>query len=106
MRETCTSGCVYEGNGREVNPLAASALEDVQNQPDDRGVAIDEVGIATCATRSASPAATATRSRTVATVAMNVDLAADVKGTHMSRFVEVLERATDVVDRAACAACR
>jgi GTP cyclohydrolase I len=74
-----------------VNPVAISELQDVQSQADGRGVPIDEVGIAglRLPIRVAGPEGTA--QPTVAVIAMNVELDATVKGTHMSRFVEVLE---------------
>ncbi len=65
-------------------------LEDVQNRPDDRGLPIDEVGI----TGIRYPVTVCDRDQgkqpTIADVSMSVDLRADVKGTHMSRFIEVL----------------
>jgi len=73
-----------------MTPLEAVALQDVQALGDDRDIAIDAVGIAglrypiTIADREGHA------QRTVATVDMDVDLGAHVKGTHMSRFVEVL----------------
>ena len=65
-------------------------LSDTQSQSDDRRIAIDRVGV-----RSLRfPLAIADREQhaqhTVATVAMSVDLPHQYKGTHMSRFVEVL----------------
>lgn len=65
-------------------------LTDTQSQHDDRCIAIDRVGV-----RSLKfPLAIADREQhaqhTVATVAMAVDLPQQYKGTHMSRFVQVL----------------
>ena len=65
----------------------APALEDVQNQADDRGIAIDEVGISGLRMPVDVVGRDGARQATVATVEMAVDLPADVKGTHMSRFV-------------------
>jgi GTP cyclohydrolase IB len=65
-------------------------LEDVQNRPDDRQLPIDEVGI----TGIRYPVAVWDREYgkqdTIAEVSMSVDLRAEVKGAHLSRFVEVL----------------
>ena len=84
-----------------MNPLAVSELQDVQNQPDHRGVPIDEVGIAglRLPIRVAGPGGTA--QPTVASIAMNVELDAGTKGTHMSRFVEVLSSQNVAFDGAA-----
>jgi GTP cyclohydrolase FolE2 len=87
-----------------VNPLAAVPLEDVQAQFDSRAVAIDEVGI--CDLRL--PVRVAGRDggaqATVATASAHVALAADVRGTHMSRFVQGLGDHLAVVDPRACGA--
>jgi GTP cyclohydrolase IB len=65
-------------------------LTDTQSQHDDRCIAIDRVGV-----RSLKfPLAITDREKhpqhTVATVSMAVDLPQHYKGTHMSRFVQVL----------------
>jgi GTP cyclohydrolase I len=80
-----------------VTSLASLPLNDVQALFDDRQLPIEEVGIADLR----YPLLVKDRSNqaqpTVATVAMDVDLPANVKGTHMSRFVEVLDsHATEV----------
>ena len=74
-----------------MNPLAALPLQDVQALPDDRDLPIDEVGIDELRYPVLVAGRGGERQQTVATVAMNVDLAAEVKGTHMSRFVETLD---------------
>jgi GTP cyclohydrolase I len=51
-------------------------LPDVQSETDSRGLSIDSV----------------------ATFSMTVGLSADTKGTHMSRFVELLEAQTEALD--------
>ncbi len=65
-------------------------LTDTQAQRDDRRIPIDRVGVRGLR----FPLAIADREQhpqhTVATVAMSVDLPHHYKGTHMSRFVEVL----------------
>ena len=65
-------------------------LADIQAGRDDRNLRVDEVGI----TGIRYPVAVADRERgkqdTIAEVSMSVDLPPDVKGAHLSRFVEVL----------------
>lgn len=85
-----------------MNPLATTSLEDVQGQSDIRGVHIDEVGI--CDVRY--PIEVAGRrgvQSTVATVHATVALAADTRGTHMSRFVESLAERNGPLDAQSCA---
>lgn len=72
-------------------------LEDVQGRPDTRGIALDEAGVAglrypvTLADRDGA------RQESVGQVTMSVAVPAEIKGTHMSRFVEILhEHATDI----------
>ncbi len=65
-------------------------LKDTQNEPDDREIPIDRVGVrALRYPLEIRDKANRTQS-TVATVALAVDLPHHYKGTHMSRFVEVL----------------
>ena len=80
-----------------MNPLAAVPLQDVQALPDHRDLAIDEVGIDALRYPVLVLGRDGEAQRTVATVAMDVDLAADVKGTHMSRFIEVLDASADEI---------
>src|SRR5262249_43912051 len=65
-------------------------MEDVQSRLDGRGVALDEVGV----TGLRYPIVVLDRARgeqhTVAQIAMSVNLSHHFKGTHMSRFLEVL----------------
>jgi len=69
---------------------ATPALKDTQNEPDDRQIAIDRVGVKALR----FPMQLRDRARelqhTIATAALTVDLPHHFKGTHMSRFVEVL----------------
>jgi GTP cyclohydrolase IB len=87
-----------------VNPLAAVPLEDVQAQFDVRAVAIDEVGIS----ELRYPVRVAGRGgvvqASVAVVSAAVELAADLRGTHMSRFVQALGEHLTILDPGACAA--
>ncbi|MEM8931410.1 MAG: GTP cyclohydrolase FolE2 [Acidobacteriota bacterium] len=67
-------------------------LADIQNSKDPRNIAIDKVGVKeirypiVVADRSGGP------QHTVGTVNMTVDLPHHFKGTHMSRFLEVLNQ--------------
>jgi len=66
-------------------------LEDVQNRPDDRGLALDQVGV----TGLRYPICVWDRDHakqdTIAEISMAVGLPAQVKGTHLSRFIELLD---------------
>jgi GTP cyclohydrolase FolE2 len=66
-------------------------LPDLQSSPDTRALAIDPVGIRGLRYPLVIRSGGHTQS-VVATLELTVALAADVKGTHMSRFVELLER--------------
>jgi len=65
-------------------------LEDVQDRFDDRQLPISEVGISGIRYPVAVWDREHGRQDTVAEVGMSVDLRADVKGAHLSRFVEIL----------------
>lgn len=72
-------------------------LPDIQSQADDRALAIDAVGVrqlrspvTILAGGSAQP--------TIATLSLSVALPAAARGTHMSRFLELLEQRRDVLD--------
>jgi GTP cyclohydrolase IB len=75
----------------------AAPIEDVQSRPDHRGVAIDEVGVS----RVRVPLEVLDRDRgrqpTIATLKLGVGLAADVKGTHLSRFLEAIRQHDDAL---------
>src|SRR5215510_1396408 len=65
-------------------------MDDVQSQLDERRIGIDQVGV----TDLRCPIVVLDRAfqqqQTVATLTMSVNLPHHFKGTHMSRFVEVL----------------
>jgi GTP cyclohydrolase I len=67
-------------------------LKDTQSSHDDRNIPINKVGI--CDLRH--PIAVMDRAQkqqhTIGVFSMSVDLPAHIKGTHMSRFIEVLNR--------------
>ena len=63
---------------------------DVQNQPDYRKLKIDKVGVKNIRYPITVKDKVKETQRTVATINMYVDLPQDYKGTHMSRFIEIL----------------
>lgn len=65
-------------------------LHDVQALPDTRGVALDEVGVRGLRYPVEVRGRDGRTQHTVAEVALATDLEADVKGAHLSRFVEAL----------------
>jgi GTP cyclohydrolase IB len=79
-------------NQRDANlPLPTAQIADVQGLADTRKIAIDRVGIRSIKYPLRVQAAASQVQHTVATFSMSVQLPHDVKGTHMSRFVEILE---------------
>lgn len=75
-------------------------LPDTQALPDPRRLAIQKVGIKDLRYPVAIRARDGAAVPTVATLTMTVGLPHDVKGTHMSRFVEVLEARPAALDLA------
>lgn len=67
-----------------------ASLVDVQNHADDRRVPIDRVGVSNLSYPIVVLDRANQRQSTVATLTMSVNLPHHFKGTHMSRFVEVL----------------
>ena len=65
-------------------------LKDTQNEPDDRQIAIDRVGVRALRYPMQIRDKARAVQHTIATAALTVDLPHHFKGTHMSRFVEVL----------------
>jgi GTP cyclohydrolase I len=81
-----------------MNVALRLKLPDVQSQPDTRNIYIDDVGIKSvrypmtiCSGGKSQP--------TIATLSMTVGLSAAVKGTHMSRFIELLEAQQGALDQ-------
>jgi GTP cyclohydrolase I len=72
--------------------MSQAPLPDIQATPDTRGIAIDQVGVSDLrypihvTDRDGNPFPT------VATISMSVHLPHHFKGTHMSRFLEVLSK--------------
>jgi GTP cyclohydrolase I len=69
---------------------AKKELPDVQKSGDDRGVALDNVGVRDMRYPISVLEQGGGKQQTVADVSMSVGLPKDFRGTHMSRFVEVL----------------
>ena len=76
-------------------------LPDTQSLPDARELPIERVGVKGLRYPLALREADGSVQHTIAEVGMYVGLAHDVKGTHMSRFIEVLEKRTGPLDLAA-----
>jgi GTP cyclohydrolase IB len=71
---------------------AAPELEDIQKHRDDRDIAIEQVGVTDLRYPITVLDRAAASQRTIADLTLSVGLPHDTKGTHMSRFIEVLER--------------
>ncbi|MEP7147038.1 MAG: GTP cyclohydrolase FolE2 [bacterium] len=72
------------------NPINVT-LPDIQNQSDIRQIPIDKVGVKNLKYPIAVKDKDKELQHTIATIAMTVDLPKEFKGTHMSRFVEILQ---------------
>ena len=68
-----------------------ATLEDVQNRTDERGFPIDQVGVSGLRYPITVLDRENARQQTVATLALSVNLPQRFKGTHMSRFIEILD---------------
>lgn len=75
---------------KQLPDTANAPMEDVQGRPDPRRIPINKVGIKDIR----HPISVETRDgdtlHTVANYSMYVNLPGDVKGTHMSRFIEII----------------
>jgi GTP cyclohydrolase I len=67
-------------------------LEDVQNQADSRGIALDRVGVSDLRYPITVLDRQREKQETIARLTMSVNLPHHFKGTHMSRFIEVLNQ--------------
>lgn len=65
-------------------------IEDVQSRPDDRGFGIDQVGVSDLRYPIVVLDRVQGQQHTVAHISASVSLPHQFKGTHMSRFIEVL----------------
>ncbi|MGL4208483.1 MAG: GTP cyclohydrolase FolE2 [Candidatus Adiutrix sp.] len=72
-------------------------MEDVQSRPDTRRIKIDKVGVKNIRYPITVKDKARDDQRTVASVNMYVDLPHHYKGTHMSRFIEVLSTHRDSI---------
>jgi GTP cyclohydrolase IB len=79
-------------------PQTAAMLPDVQSRADSRELRIDAVGIKSVRSPITIRAG-ASLVPTIATFSMTVGLPAVTKGTHMSRFIELLELQTGALDQ-------
>lgn len=77
--------------------LVDSPLADTQNLPDTRQIAIDRVGVKNLRHPIQVRDKAHSIQSTIATIQMTVDLPHHFKGTHMSRFVEVLNEHGPVI---------
>lgn len=66
-------------------------MEDLQNERDERGVALDHVGVSGLRYPIVVWDRARERQQTVGTFSMSVSLPHHFKGTHMSRFIEALD---------------
>jgi len=73
-------------------------LSDTQNEKDTRQIPIDRVGVKGLRFPITISDKGGKSQPTIASVALTVDLAAHLKGTHMSRFVEVLHAEGTTLD--------
>ncbi|MCX6978436.1 MAG: GTP cyclohydrolase, FolE2/MptA family [Verrucomicrobia bacterium] len=73
-----------------IPPADSAPLKDTQNESDDRQIPIDRVGVRALRYPMQIRDKSRESQHTIATVALTVDLPHHFKGTHMSRFVEVL----------------
>ena len=75
---------------QEINHLDDEPIEDVQGRPDPRRIPINQVGIRDIRHPVRIRERSGGDQHTVATFSMYVNLPHHFKGTHMSRFVEIL----------------
>ncbi len=81
------------------DPMLKSEIADVQGRPDTRNLTIDKVGVKDVRHPIRVKDRSGWEQHTVATFSMYVELPHNFKGTHMSRFIEILnnhERETTV----------
>jgi len=85
------------GNGSRPIVRRAVKLQDKQSEPDFRQLRIDKVGVRGLRFPITVRDKEHTVQNTVATIGMFVDLPKEFKGTHMSRFIEVLNAHGNVI---------
>jgi GTP cyclohydrolase FolE2 len=69
----------------------AASLRDTQNESDHRRIVIDRVGVKNLRFPIQVAVGPGAPQSTIATVQLTVELPQEFKGTHMSRFLEVLQ---------------
>ncbi len=74
-----------------MTPVTPFALADVQSSADHRGIAIDRAGVKGLRAPLRVRQADGTEQPVVARLDMSVGLSGHLKGTHMSRFVDLIE---------------
>jgi GTP cyclohydrolase I len=80
--------------------LAEESLPDVQAGSDKRGVALDDVGISGLRYPATVEYAEGSSQQTICQAQLSVTLAAQARGTHMSRFVETLHENHEAISPA------
>jgi GTP cyclohydrolase I len=80
--------------------LAERMLPDIQASAEERGVALDDVGISGLRYPLTVECADGGRQRTICEAQLATALAAQTRGTHMSRFVEQLHQQREAVSPA------
>ncbi len=78
--------------------LKKTGIVDLQSHVADREIAIDKVGIKALKHPMLVPTRTGIPQATIATLDMLVNLAPQYRGTHMSRFVDLLQKQTKPLD--------
>ena len=86
---------MYETQKEKKN--IKTTLPDTQNQIDKRNIPINRVGIKNLKYPIIVKDRQKETQNTIATISMTVDLPKHFKGTHMSRFVEILQSKEDVI---------
>ncbi|MEE3294101.1 MAG: GTP cyclohydrolase, FolE2/MptA family, partial [Pseudomonadota bacterium] len=73
-------------------PIVDSTIADVQGSPDNRNLTIDKVGVKDVRHPVIVKDRSGWEQHTVANFNMFVELPHNFKGTHMSRFIEILNQ--------------
>jgi len=87
----------HSGRGNGSKSLLPVKMQDKQNERDHRELRIDKVGVRGLRFPIQIRDKARVLQNTIATIGMYVDLPKEFKGTHMSRFIEVLNAHGNVV---------
>jgi GTP cyclohydrolase I len=87
----------HSGNGNGSKGVLPVKMQDKQNERDHRELRIDKVGVRGLRFPIQIRDKARVLQNTIATIGMYVDLPKEFKGTHMSRFIEVLNAHGNVV---------